>query len=142
MSVVGATSDPDYHHRGFFGRLPSKPHDLTSRITPTAQAIVLCHLDIPRLSADGWRLSIGGLVRWPLIVTFDDLLAFEKCEVLTSVPAVRCGPMSRSNEFATLFGASSGSYRLLSKARTAASQLAKLGTLRPTPRSLTDPAAR
>lgn len=79
--MTADTPDPDYIHRGFFGRLPSKPHDLTSRVTPTEQSIVLCHMGIPRLSASDWRLTVKGLVERPLLVSFDDLLAFEKVEI-------------------------------------------------------------
>lgn len=84
--------DVEYHHRGFFGRLPSKPHDLTDRITPTVQSIVLCHMGIPRLSAARWRLDVGGLVERPIILTQDDLLGFEKKQV-TSVHQCAGSPL-------------------------------------------------
>jgi len=71
----------DYHHRGFFSRLPSSPHDLTSRITPIGQAIVLCHLGVPRLSETTWELIVEGLVETPLTLSMKELLAVEKVEI-------------------------------------------------------------
>jgi DMSO/TMAO reductase YedYZ molybdopterin-dependent catalytic subunit len=71
----------EYHHRSFFARLPSQPHHLTERVTPTEQAIVLCHLGIPKLSRESWRLHIRGLVRQSLVLTFDDIAEFDRHEV-------------------------------------------------------------
>ena len=79
--MISDADDADYHHRGFFARLPSRPHDLVSRITPAERMIVLCHLGIPRLSPLTWRLEVGGLVGHPLDLTLDDLRARQKMEV-------------------------------------------------------------
>ncbi len=40
-------------------------------------AIVLCHLGVPRIEREEWSLAIDGLVASPLILTFADLRAFE-----------------------------------------------------------------
>ena len=58
---------------GPFGRHPLQPHQLTDRITRTEDTIVLCHLGVPRIDADDWSLTINGLVRKPLSLSFGDL---------------------------------------------------------------------
>lgn len=63
---------------GFFGRLPAKPHDLVDRITPVDKCIVLCHLGVPIIPAERWRLTIGGLVGRELSLSWDDLLRLPK----------------------------------------------------------------
>jgi DMSO/TMAO reductase YedYZ molybdopterin-dependent catalytic subunit len=69
--------------QGFFGRLPSQPHDLTDRITPAEKCIVLCHLGIPGIAASDWQVEIGGLVERCGRLTMSDLLKFPKVEVLS-----------------------------------------------------------
>jgi DMSO/TMAO reductase YedYZ molybdopterin-dependent catalytic subunit len=62
-------------------RHPLQPHQLVERTTPTEDTIVLCHVDVPRLDAADWTLSIDGLVRRPLRLTFADLLARPRVEI-------------------------------------------------------------
>ena len=56
-----------------FMRHPLKPHQLVDRVTRAQDTIVLCHLGVPRLHADDWSLSIDGLVRRPLRLSFGEL---------------------------------------------------------------------
>ena len=49
---------------------------MTERMTRTEDVIVLCHLGVPRLSEDEWRLEIDGLVERPLSLGFADLQSF------------------------------------------------------------------
>lgn len=74
-----------YEHRvvGFFGRLPAKPHDLTDRITPADKCIVLCHLGVPIIPTERWRLTIGGLVGHELSLSWDDLLKLPKTTLIS-----------------------------------------------------------
>jgi DMSO/TMAO reductase YedYZ molybdopterin-dependent catalytic subunit len=65
-----ATLDP----AGPFGRHPLQPHQLTERVTRVEDTIVLCHLGVPRIVADDWSLSIDGLVRRPMRLTFGELM--------------------------------------------------------------------
>lgn len=67
---------PPLDPAGFYGRIPLLPHQMTQRITKTADVIVLCHLGVPRLAADEWRLDIDGLVERPLSLGFADLQSF------------------------------------------------------------------
>ena len=75
---------PTMEPRGFFGRIPLKPHELLERHTPTEDAIVLCHLGVPRIAAASWSLRIDGLVRRPMNLGFRDLMTFPKSEVMTA----------------------------------------------------------
>ncbi|WP_234685062.1 molybdopterin-dependent oxidoreductase [Bradyrhizobium monzae] len=71
-----------YKIRGFFGRIPSEPHDLTDRITRTEACIVLCHLGVvDGHTADDWRLEIGGLVERPKVLTVRELKSFPRHEI-------------------------------------------------------------
>jgi DMSO/TMAO reductase YedYZ molybdopterin-dependent catalytic subunit len=65
----------------FFRRIPLAPHQMRDRITRTDDAIVLCHLGVPRLDRDQWSLTIDGLVEQPLTLRFADLLRYPKTEV-------------------------------------------------------------
>jgi DMSO/TMAO reductase YedYZ molybdopterin-dependent catalytic subunit len=67
----------------FFSRLPLAPHQLRDRLTRVEDAIVLCHLGIPRITREAWSLSVDGLVTKPLRLTFDDLMRFPHAEVTT-----------------------------------------------------------
>jgi DMSO/TMAO reductase YedYZ molybdopterin-dependent catalytic subunit len=67
-----------------FQRFPQLPHQMRDRRTRTEDAIVLCHLGVPRIDASEWSLSIDGLVESPLTLAFDDLLRYPRSEV-TSV---------------------------------------------------------
>jgi hypothetical protein len=40
--------------------IPSSPTKLVERVTPTAGAMVLCHLGVPRLDPDDWSLTVDG----------------------------------------------------------------------------------
>jgi len=50
-------------------RLPLAPHQMTQRITPADDAIVLSHFGIASLSAERWAMTIDGMVARPQ--TFD-----------------------------------------------------------------------
>ena len=65
----------------FFRRIPLAPHQMRDRITRTDDAIVLCHLGVPRLDRDQWSLAIDGLVERPLTLRFDDFLRYPKAEL-------------------------------------------------------------
>jgi len=53
---------PRLEPAGYFRRINLLPHQLTRDITPTTDAIVLCHLGVPRIDPDSWKLEIGGMV--------------------------------------------------------------------------------
>jgi len=66
---------------GPFIRHPRQPHQLADRVTRTEDAIVLCHLGVPRLDPDDWSLSIDGLVRRPIQLTFEEVVTRPRVEV-------------------------------------------------------------
>ncbi len=66
---------------GPYGRHPLKPHQLTDRVTRIEDAIVLCHLGVPRLDPDAWSLSIDGLVRRPMRLTLSDLMQRPRVDI-------------------------------------------------------------
>jgi DMSO/TMAO reductase YedYZ molybdopterin-dependent catalytic subunit len=73
-----------YRVRGFFGRLPCEPHQLTDAMTPTERCIVLCHLGVLDIvSGDDWELEIGGLIGTPATFSVRQLKAFAKTEVVS-----------------------------------------------------------
>lgn len=72
-----ATLDP---HQ-FFRRLPLAPHQLSDRVTRVEDAIVLCHLGVPRLARKDWSLTVDGLVGSALTLSFAELARFPKAEV-------------------------------------------------------------
>jgi len=90
-TVIRARLDP---HQ-FFRRLPLAPHDLKDRLTRVEDAIVLCHLGVPRLAREDWSLTIDGLVQRPRRLGFADLVAFEKT-VLASVHQCAGSPLAPS----------------------------------------------
>jgi len=65
----------------FFRRIPPLSDRLRDRYTATADAIVLCHLGIPRLDRATWSLTVDGLVARALTLRFDDLLKYPKATV-------------------------------------------------------------
>jgi DMSO/TMAO reductase YedYZ molybdopterin-dependent catalytic subunit len=65
---------------------------MRDRHTPTEEAIVLCHLGVPRLDVAHWSLAIAGLVARPLTLTFDDLLRYSKTEI-TSIHQCAGSPL-------------------------------------------------
>jgi len=78
------SDDIAYKLRGFFGRIPSEPHQLTDRITPTKACIVLCHLGVPEIIAgDDWKLEIGGLVERPAMLSVAQLKSFPRTEIVS-----------------------------------------------------------
>src|SRR5262245_19813964 len=64
-----------------YGRHPLQPHQLRDRVTRTEDTIVLCHLGVPRIDADGWSFTIDGLVRRQLRLTLSDLRQRPRTEV-------------------------------------------------------------
>jgi DMSO/TMAO reductase YedYZ molybdopterin-dependent catalytic subunit len=69
--------------KGLFRRIPLGPHPLLDRRTRTQDAVILCHLGVPRLDRETWQLTIDGLVKHPLTLRFDDLIRYPKVEVET-----------------------------------------------------------
>jgi DMSO/TMAO reductase YedYZ molybdopterin-dependent catalytic subunit len=67
-----------------FMRHPLRPHQLEDRVTRTEDAIVLCHLGVPRLDAATWSFSIDGLVRHPMRLSLAELMHRPRIEI-TSV---------------------------------------------------------
>jgi DMSO/TMAO reductase YedYZ molybdopterin-dependent catalytic subunit len=65
---------------GPFHRHPLRPHQLVERSTPTNDAIVLCHLGVPRIAAEDWSLTIDGLVQRPSSLKLDDLMQRPRVE--------------------------------------------------------------
>jgi DMSO/TMAO reductase YedYZ molybdopterin-dependent catalytic subunit len=65
----------------FFRRIPLVPHQMRDRVTRTEDAIVLCHLGIPRLDREQWSLTVDGLVERPATLRFGDLMRYPKTEV-------------------------------------------------------------
>jgi len=76
----------------FFRRLPLKPHQMRDRLTRVADAIVLCHLGVPRIAREDWSLTIDGLVAAPAALAFGDLARFPKFEV-TSIHQCAGSPL-------------------------------------------------
>src|SRR4029450_4348169 len=66
---------------GFFRRIPLAPHQMRDRLTRTEDAIVLCHLGVPRIDREQWSLTIDGLVERPLTLRFNDLERYPKALV-------------------------------------------------------------
>jgi DMSO/TMAO reductase YedYZ molybdopterin-dependent catalytic subunit len=68
--------DQKYKISGVHAKVPAAPHQLTDRITPIEKSIVLCHLGVPDIEADGWLLAIDGMVEKPAVLTFAQLRRF------------------------------------------------------------------
>jgi len=86
--VSRVTLDP---HQ-FFRRLPLAPHQMRDRLTRVEDAIVLCHVGVPRMTREDWSLTIDGLVASTCALTFADLARFPKVEV-TSVHQCAGSPL-------------------------------------------------
>lgn len=69
--------------KGPFKRDPLAPQEMHDRVTRTDQAIVLCHLGVPRIEAEEWFLVVDGLVEHPLLLRFKGLLEYPKHEVVS-----------------------------------------------------------
>jgi DMSO/TMAO reductase YedYZ molybdopterin-dependent catalytic subunit len=65
----------------FFRRIPLAPHQMHDRLTRNEDAVVLCHLGVPRLDREQWSLTIDGLVERPLTLGFNDLERYPKALV-------------------------------------------------------------
>jgi sulfane dehydrogenase subunit SoxC len=64
------------------GRRTTTPaHELTTFQTPSEKLFVVYHMGVPAMNADTWRLTVGGLVEKPLILTLVDLHTIPKIEV-------------------------------------------------------------
>jgi DMSO/TMAO reductase YedYZ molybdopterin-dependent catalytic subunit len=68
---------------GFFRRIPLLPHQMISRLTPTQDMIVLCHLGIAHVNRETWSLAIDGLVQRPRELRFNDLAVHPKHTIAT-----------------------------------------------------------
>jgi DMSO/TMAO reductase YedYZ molybdopterin-dependent catalytic subunit len=67
--------------RGPFKRDPLEPHRMRDRVTRTDEAIVLCHLGVPRLQQDRWSLLIDGMVERSLTLTFEELMRYPRIDL-------------------------------------------------------------
>jgi DMSO/TMAO reductase YedYZ molybdopterin-dependent catalytic subunit len=82
LNIKGSrTVDQNYRISGVHTRIPAVPHELTDRITPVEKSIVLCHLGVPDIETDQWRLTIDGMVERPAVLTFGQLKQFPFCEL-------------------------------------------------------------
>lgn len=90
-SMNRVTLDP----HAFFRRIPPLADRLRHRATATADAIVLCHLGVPRLDRETWSLTIDGFVARPLTLRFADLVKYPKATV-TSVHQCAGSPLDPS----------------------------------------------
>jgi DMSO/TMAO reductase YedYZ molybdopterin-dependent catalytic subunit len=66
---------------------------MQDRITRVEDAIVLCHLGVPRFAREEWSLTIDGLVRRQQTFSFADLTQFEQVAV-TSVHQCAGSPLA------------------------------------------------
>src|SRR4051812_37528540 len=83
-----------YRVKGFYGRIPSEPHKLTERTTPTKDCIVLCHLGVLEVSdGDAWEFEIGGMVRRPARFTVQQIKEMPKT-VVSSVHQCAGSPLA------------------------------------------------
>jgi DMSO/TMAO reductase YedYZ molybdopterin-dependent catalytic subunit len=89
--VIRAKLDP---HQ-FMRRIPLAPHQMHDRLTRVDDAIVLCHLGLPRITREDWSLSIDGVCARPRTLSFADLMGYEKVSV-TSVHQCAGSPMAPS----------------------------------------------
>jgi DMSO/TMAO reductase YedYZ molybdopterin-dependent catalytic subunit len=89
--VIRAKLDP---HK-FIRRIPLAPHQMQDRLTRVEDAIVLCHLGLPRITREDWSLAIDGLVVRPRTLSFSDLMRYEKVSV-TSVHQCAGSPLAPS----------------------------------------------
>jgi len=89
--VICAKLDPHQYIR----RIPLVPHQMHDRLTRVGDAIVLCHLGLPRIAREDWSLAIDGLVARPRTLSFADLMRYEKVSV-TSVHQCAGSPLAPS----------------------------------------------
>lgn len=68
-------------------------HTLSERLTPPGQFYVRSHFPVPELSADDWRLGIGGLTTRPLHLSLADLQAMTPRTITVTL---ECAGNSRS----------------------------------------------
>src|SRR5262245_63557433 len=73
-AVIRAKLDP---HQ-FIRRIPLAPHQLQDRLTRVEDAIVLCHLGLPRLAREDWSLAVDGLVARPRTISYADFCVQKK----------------------------------------------------------------
>jgi DMSO/TMAO reductase YedYZ molybdopterin-dependent catalytic subunit len=66
---------------------------MRDRLTGVEDAIVLCHLGVPRMAREDWSLTIDGLVSSPQTLAFADLLRFPKVAT-TSVHQCAGSPLA------------------------------------------------
>jgi len=78
---------PDMIIEGFHARIPLQPHQMTTRVTPREDMIVLCHLGVPRIDVATWRLTIEGMVKRPIQLSLDDL---KQCRQTTICAVHQC----------------------------------------------------
>ena len=78
---------------GFFRRIPLAPHQMRERLTRTQDAIVLCHLGVPRIDRDEWSLTIDGLVERACTLRYDDLMRYPRTD-LTSFHQCAGSPLA------------------------------------------------
>jgi DMSO/TMAO reductase YedYZ molybdopterin-dependent catalytic subunit len=90
-AVIRANLDP---HQ-FIRRIPLAPHQMHDRLTRVEDAIVLCHLGLPRVTREDWSLAIDGLVTRPRTLSFAGLMQYEKVFV-TSVHQCAGSPLAPS----------------------------------------------
>jgi DMSO/TMAO reductase YedYZ molybdopterin-dependent catalytic subunit len=96
----------------FFRRLPLAPHQMLDRLTRREDAIVLCHLGVPRIAREDWSLIIDGLVSSPRTLTFAELQRYPKIEV-TSVHQCAGSPLAPSAPSQRVCNVTWGGARLL-----------------------------
>jgi sulfane dehydrogenase subunit SoxC len=85
-------SRPTLDPAGYFRRVRLAPHQMLDRKTRTQDAIVLCHLGVPRLNRESWMLTVDGLVERPLTLRFADLARFPRV-TLTSMHQCAGSPL-------------------------------------------------
>ena len=61
------------HKIGTYRRMGLQPSEMQSRMSKTADMIVLCHLGVPMLDPGTWTLTIEGMVRKPRCFMLDEL---------------------------------------------------------------------
>jgi DMSO/TMAO reductase YedYZ molybdopterin-dependent catalytic subunit len=76
----------------FIRRIPLAPHQMQDRLTRVEDAIVLCHLGLPRIAREDWSMEIDGLLARPRTLSFADLARYEKVAV-TSVHQCAGSPL-------------------------------------------------
>ncbi|QLE51448.1 hypothetical protein FD724_27455 [Nostoc sp. C057] len=73
--------DQSMSYVGMIAKFPLGVHDLKSFITPENHLFVLCHLGIPDIDIEQWRLKISGLVEKSLELSYQHLLSLEYREL-------------------------------------------------------------